>query len=64
MAEQIEKNILPERPITTPEAARFLGKSRQTLLIWRKEGLITGYAIKGRIYYKPSELMAALKKVN
>lgn len=50
-----------EKPISQPEAVRFLGKSRQTLISWRKKGLIKAYQLGGRIYYKPSELVAALE---
>ena len=49
-----------EKPISQPEAVKFLGKSRQTLIAWRKRGLIKAYQLGGRIYYKPSELVAAL----
>lgn len=51
---------LTEKPISQPEAVKFLGKSRQTLIAWRKKGLIKAYQLGGRIYYKPSELVAAL----
>ena len=50
-----------EKPISQPEAVRFLGKSRQTLIAWRKKGFIKAYTLGGRIYYKPSELVAALE---
>ena len=50
-----------EKPISQPEAVRFLGKSRQTLISWRRKGLIKAYQLGGRIYYKPSELVAALE---
>lgn len=52
-----------ERPFTQDEAKKFLGKSRQTLSAWRKKGYINAYRISGRIYYKPSELSAALQKL-
>jgi hypothetical protein len=52
-----------EKPISQPEAVAFLGKSRQTLIKWRKKGIIIGYVLGGRIYYKPSELVAALEKL-
>jgi hypothetical protein len=52
-----------EKPISQPEAVVFLGKSRQTLIKWRKKGIIIGYVLCGRIYYKPSELVAALEKL-
>jgi hypothetical protein len=52
-----------EQPISQDEAIKFLGKSRQTLVSWRKKGIITGYLLGGRIYYKSSELVSALKKI-
>ncbi|HUX55997.1 MAG TPA: helix-turn-helix domain-containing protein [Bacteroidales bacterium] len=50
-----------ERPISQPEAIEFLGKSRQTLIAWRKKGIIRGHKLSGRIYYLKSELLAAIK---
>jgi hypothetical protein len=52
-----------EKPISQSEAIVFLGKSRQTLIKWRKKGIIKGYCLGGRIYYKPSELVSALEKL-
>ena len=52
-----------EQPISQTEAVQFLGKSRQTLIKWRKKGFITAYHLGGRIYYKPSELLSALEKL-
>lgn len=52
-----------EKPMTQPQAIKFLGKSRQTLIQWRKKGIIQAYRLNGRIYYKPSELTAALQKL-
>ena len=60
------KPLLPpdeERPLPQNEATKFLGKSRQTLASWRRKGIIKAYRIGGRIYYKPSELVAALQKL-
>lgn len=50
-----------EKPISQPEAIEFLGKSRQTLVTWRKKGIITGHSLGGRIYYLKSELLMALR---
>ena len=55
---------LTEQPISQQEAVNFLGKSRQTLIKWRKKGIIRGYRLGGRIYYKPSELVSALEKLD
>ena len=52
-----------EKPFSQSEAIQFLGKSRQTLISWRKKGVIQSYRLGGRIYYKPSELVAALEKL-
>jgi hypothetical protein len=57
------KSVVPqdtEKPISQPEAIQFLGRSRQTLISWRKKGVITAYRLGGRIYYLKSELLAAL----
>lgn len=51
-----------EQPISQSEAVKFLGKSRQTLITWRKKGFIKAYRLGGRVYYKPSELLASLKE--
>lgn len=60
---QIPAGTKVEQPITQAEAAEFLGKSRVTLISWRKKGLIQAYRINGRVYYKPSELSGALQKL-
>lgn len=49
-----------EKPISQPEAVIFLGKSRQTLIKWRKKGVIKGHTLGGRVYYLKSELLSAL----
>lgn len=51
-----------EQPISQPEAIKFLGKSRQTLIKYRKKGLIKGHVLGGRIYYLKSELLEAIDK--
>jgi hypothetical protein len=50
-----------EQPISQPEAVRFLGKSRQTLIAWRRKGVINAHVLGGRIYYLKSELLEAMK---
>lgn len=61
--QQIPQKQKTEQPITTSEAVEFLGKSRQTLISWRRKGIITAYRLGGRVYYKPSELLSALQKL-
>lgn len=60
---QIPAGSKVEQPISQAEASEFLGKSRATLISWRKKGVITAYHLGGRIYYKPSELLEALQKL-
>jgi Helix-turn-helix domain len=56
-----ETNNSIEQPISQPEAIKFLGKSRQTLISWRKKGVITAHLLGGRVYYLKSELIANMK---
>lgn len=49
-----------EKPLSQPEAIKFLGKSRQTLTSWRKKGIIDAHKLGGRIYFLKSELLAAM----
>jgi hypothetical protein len=58
-----EPNIQVETPISQPEAVKFLGKSRQTLIAWRKKGIIKAHTLGGRVYFLKSELLEALKSV-
>jgi len=47
--------------LTQPEACKYLKKSRQTLVSWRKKGHIKSYRISGRIYFLKQELIEALQ---
>lgn len=60
---QIPVGSKVEQPISQAEAVIFLGKSRQSLINYRKKGVIQAYKLSGRIYYKPSELLSALQKL-
>ena len=46
--------------IKTEEATDLLKVSKVTLLAWRKQGLIPFHKINSRVYYKKSELLAAV----
>ncbi|MDP3446071.1 MAG: helix-turn-helix domain-containing protein [Ignavibacteria bacterium] len=59
-----EQTTEVEKPISQPEAIQFLGKSRQTLITWRKRGIITGHTLGGRVYFLKSELLQALQSKN
>lgn len=56
-----EVNNEIEQPISQNEAAKFLGKSRQTMIAWRKKGIIKGHVLSGRVFFLKSELLEALK---
>jgi hypothetical protein len=51
-----------EELFSTKEAALFLKISLQSLSTYTKEGLLTSHHLKGRVYYKKSELLQSLKK--
>jgi len=51
-----------EKPLTQKQAAEFLGRSRQTLITWRKKGIIKGKRLGGRIYFFESELLDAMQR--
>ena len=61
-AEEITIESKKEKPLTQTQAAEFLGRSRQTLINWRKKGVIKGKRLGGRIYFFESELLDAMKR--
>ncbi len=60
--EPIPMEPLTEQPISQKDATEFLGKSRQTLIMWRRRGIIKAHILGGRVYFLKSELLAALTK--
>tara|TARA_R110002049_G_C9162040_1_gene561073 strand:- start:3935 stop:4237 length:303 start_codon:yes stop_codon:yes gene_type:complete len=46
-----------EDRLTQKEAAKFLGKSEQCLIQWRKKKLIPFYKIAGSVFYSKKELL-------
>ena len=53
-----------EQPLNEDEAEEFLGVTRQTLYNLRKAGKVKYYRINSKLYYKASELIDLLQKVN
>lgn len=49
--------------INTEEACEVLKVTKVTLLNWREKGWIPFYKMGSRIYFKKSELLAALENV-
>lgn len=46
----------PKKPVSQSEAMERMNRSRQTLVKWRKKGILKGFLIGGRVYYEPSEI--------
>ena len=56
-ANRIIKEIQsPDDPLSEKEVCKQIGKTRQTLAKWRKEGKLRYHRIGREIYYYPSEL--------
>lgn len=52
----------PSDLIKAKEACDFLQVSKVTLYNWMKDGLISGYYLGSRLYFKKSELVESLSK--
>ena len=50
-----------DEPLTVEKTALLLDVVPQTVLEWRKRGFLVGYKIGHRVYFKRSEVLAALK---
>ena len=51
-----------EDRLTQKEAAKFLGKTEQCLIQWRKKKLIPFYKIAGSVFYSKKELLDCARK--
>ena len=54
----------PEELLTRDEACQFLKINSSTLWTWTNKGIVTAYGISNRRYYKRSELLQTLIKLN
>tara|TARA_R110000751_G_scaffold938_4_gene3839 strand:- start:14493 stop:14765 length:273 start_codon:yes stop_codon:yes gene_type:complete len=54
----------PEELLTRDEACKFLKINSSTLWTWTNKGIVTAYGISNRRYYKRSELLETLIKLN
>lgn len=59
LSEKEESDLL-----TKKEAAAFLSITQTTLDAWSKKGSFNSYGIGGRVYFKKSEIISALIKLN
>lgn len=68
LAKWLESKIInaynSERLLTPNEAAAFLGKSKSTLNRLRENGTIPVYGLDNGVYYKESDILNALKRLN
>lgn len=63
--EEIKKSYQPKEPavyLSRKEAAEMLGITFATLYAWDKKGILQRYAIENRVYYKRSEIEAAMQQ--
>ena len=58
---QIEDN---DKMLTRDETMKYLNISPSTLTRWTKDGNIQSHGIGNRVYYKLSDVKAALLKIN
>jgi len=57
-----ERPAEPKGPISQSDAAKILNRSRQTLVKWRKKGILKGFLIGGRVFFRPEDI-AALQRI-
>lgn len=59
LREQLSKDFQPKEPteyLTRSEVCELLQVDLSTLHRWRKEGILTGYGIGNRVYFKRTEI--------
>lgn len=54
--EKSETPVRSSAPISQGEAMKRLNRSRQTVVKWRKKGILKGFLIGGRVYFDPDEI--------
>lgn len=62
-----QKNNIPlsqEELLSKKQTCALLGISHSTLWRWTQKKVINAYGLENRVYYKRSEIMAAVKKIN
>ena len=53
-----ERPAATKGPISQSDAAKILNRSRQTLVKWRKKGILKGFLIGGRVFFRPEDIDA------
>ena len=62
--EELKKITEPEEILTRAEVKAILKISDTSLWHWERKGIIPGYGIQGKRFYKRSDIMAALIKIS
>jgi len=52
-----------EQVLTREQAAHLLGVTLPTLREWTKKGVVPGYRLESRVFYKRSEVLASLQRI-
>lgn len=52
-----------EKLLTTKDVCQLFSKTKATIINWRKKGLLQAHKIGSRIFYKESECIQALEKL-
>ncbi len=61
---ELHKQEAQDELLTRTQATELLKIHETTLWHWTNKGKVTAYSIAGKRYYKRSELLGALTKVN
>jgi len=63
---ELSKQFHPKQPtvyLTRNEVAKMLKINLSTVHNWTKKGVLTGYYIQGRVYYKRAEVENAIVQI-
>lgn len=59
----VQETKEPAGPVSQADAAKILNRSRQTLVKWRKRGILKGFLIGGRVFFRPEDI-AAIQRIH
>ncbi|MGB1241669.1 MAG: helix-turn-helix domain-containing protein [Chitinophagales bacterium] len=58
---QSKPDLRTKAVLTREEAARYLNVSLPTLWAWNKRSILPAHKIEGKVFYKMSDILKALK---
>lgn len=53
----------PEEPLSRQGTAALLGVTLPTLRDWTRKGIVTGYRMGNRVFYKRNEVMGCMQRM-